>query len=242
MKPTYLSVLVLAAGVFLSAIFLSKGMAYGLADSFGSVAWSNQVLMKFLLIVLSLLGIKYFLKTSFSDAGFQKPMMKMKKSPIILSGLMLGVCTTALIFFTPAKGMEWVRKLSLPEFLFVIVIWSSLAEEIFIRGLIQSFLTPFKERSLSIGKFSINHSILVSALIFSGMHLSLIFMDIDPYTVVITLMATFLLGIFAGIFRERYQSILPALITHMMFNIGGIFGGIVIGIMYRVITGEFPTP
>lgn len=197
-------------------------------------------MLKSTLIVFSFIGIRYVMKISFKDAGFRKSAIKMRKSNVVFSGLALGGLATILIFFTPAKGIPLTKQLNTWEFLFVIIIWSSLSEEIFLRSLIQPYLKPFKHKKISILNIAVSVPVLTCALLFSAMHLSLIFAGVDYYTVSCTLFTTFLLGLLAGIYREKCDSIIPSVITHMSFNIGGIMAGIIIVILYKIITGEIP--
>lgn len=223
--------------IFVAAILLSKGMVYFISNP---VIWLQQVLLKAIMIVFSLIAIKYILKIPLADAGFQKPAVKLKKARIIFSGMGLGALATILIFFTPAAGVPLVKQLNGAEFLLIIVIWSSLAEEILIRGFVQSCLKPFEHQKIEFLKTELSVPVVTSALVFAGMHLSLLFAEVDYYTVVFTVITTFLLGLLAGVYREKYKSITPAIITHMAFNVGGIIVGIIIAISYKILTGELP--
>lgn len=223
--------------VFIAAIFLAKGLVYFFPE--GPI-WLGQVLMKAILIVLSLLGIRFVLQSSFSEAGFRKPVIKMKKAQIVLAGMGLGALGTVLIFFTPAEGVPLIKKLNLLEFLLIVVFWSSLAEEIFIRGLLQTYLQPLENKKVRIASYSVSVSVLACAAAFGGMHLSLIFAEVDLYSVSITVLGTFFLGLLAGILKEKYKSIVPAFLAHLSFNLGAVVTGIVIAILFKIITGELP--
>ena len=223
--------------IFITAVFIAKGIVYFIHHP---IIWLQQVLLKSTLIALSLVAIKYMLKISLADAGFRKPIIKLKKAKIIFSGMGLGALSTILIFFTPAEGVPLVKQLNILEFLLIVVIWSSIAEEILIRGFVQSYLKPFEQQKIKFLKTQFSVPVITSALVFSGMHLSLLFIEVDYYTVVFTVIATFLLGLLAGVYREKYNSITPAIIAHMSFNIGGIIAGIIIVILYKILTGELP--
>jgi membrane protease YdiL (CAAX protease family) len=54
---------------------------------------------------------------------------------------------------------------------------------------------------------------LLVALLFGGIHLV-----VGPYTAA----AAFILGAIAGEFRRRSGSLIPAIICHAFFNLGGI--------------------
>jgi len=222
---------------FVCAVFISKGLLYFLPSPF---VWSEQVLLKGLLITLSILGIRYILNISLAEAGFRRPISNMKKRKIILSGMLVGVFATGLIFFTPAKGIALIKQLNLIEFVLIIVVWSSIAEEVLVRRVVQSYLKPLEEIKIGKGKFQMSMPVMICAVVFSAMHLSLLFTDTDYYTVLWIMITTFLLGILAGIYREKYNSIVPSILTHISFNIGGLVSGVILAIMYRIITGGFP--
>jgi membrane protease YdiL (CAAX protease family) len=223
--------------IFIAAIFISNGIVYFIPNP---AVWLQQVVLKAVLIVLSLMAIKYILKIPLTEAGFIKPVLRLKKAKIVFSGMGLGALATILIFFTPAKGIPLLKELNGLEFLLIVVIWSSLAEEILVRGFVQSSLKPFEQHTVKIFKIQLSVSVITSALVFAGMHLSLLFAEIDYYTIVFTVITTFLLGLLAGVYREKYHSIIPAIITHMSFNVGGIITGIIIAIIYKILTGELP--
>jgi membrane protease YdiL (CAAX protease family) len=62
--------------------------------------------------------------------------------------------------------------------------------------------------------------VLVSALFFGSMHIVLV-KSMGPAAVPVILMAVFL-GLIAARYRERTGSLLPAIIVHALFNIGGM--------------------
>lgn len=237
MKRSPIAGFIIGILTFALASLISRGILHFIPID---IIWFGQVLLKAILIVLSVIGIRYVLKISLKDAGFRKAVIKMKKWNIVLSGMVLGGLATVLIFFTPAKGIPLTKQLNILEFLLVIIVWSSLSEEIFLRGFIQPYLKPFEHKKVNILNNSISVPVLTCALVFSAMHLSLLFVGADYYTVSFTLLTTFLLGLLAGAYREKYGSVIPSVITHMSFNIGGIIAGIIIAILYKILTGELP--
>lgn len=103
----------------------------------------------------------------------------------------------------------------------VVCVWivASLAEEILTRGLVQSSLGLLSEIGFSIGAHFVSLPVLAGALAFSAMHLVLLKQmgtKVAPVLVV-----TFLLGCIAGVYRETTGSLIPAVLVHMLFNVGG---------------------
>lgn len=228
---------IIGIATFAMAHFLAKGI-FSLAPS--RLVWAEQVTMKAVLILLSVGAIVYVLKSSLAEAGFRKPEIPLEKRRIILSGMVIGALATVLIFFTPAAGIPLVKQLNVLEFLLIIVIWSSIAEEVLVRGFVQTYLKPFEHKQVNLLSWTFSVPVFTCALLFSGIHLSLFFAGVDFFTIGITLFTTFLLGLLAGVYKEKYDSIIPSILTHMSFNVGAIFCGIILAITYKIITGELP--
>lgn len=72
------------------------------------------------------------------------------------------------------------------------------------------------------------------------MHLSLFFAGVDTPSVLWIVCSTTALGYFCALVREESGSIVPAFVRHAGFNIGGLLGGIVYTIGYRLSTGHMP--
>ena len=81
--------------------------------------------------------------------------------------------------------------------------------------------------------FEASIPVLTGALAFGAMHLSLTLTTIDAWTIVCVLSFTTLLGLLAGLARERTRSLIQAIGTHLAGNVGGILGGIA----YAIATG-----
>ena len=69
----------------------------------GRVFWVEQVMLKCVLILLSLLLIRFGLKLSWREAGFQRPISKLNRLQVYGTGAFLGATATVLIFVTPAQ-------------------------------------------------------------------------------------------------------------------------------------------
>ncbi|MCK4663714.1 MAG: CPBP family intramembrane metalloprotease [Bacteroidales bacterium] len=100
-------------------------------------------------------------------------------------------------------------------------LWSSICEEVLSRGLIQGFLEPLVKFKIYVFKKNISLPVFVAALFFSCMHLSLLKTGMSLSLVIGILISTFILGIIAGYYREKTGSLIPAILCHIVFNIGG---------------------
>lgn len=204
-----------------AALFVAVGATCRVVTTTWALgATASHALLKTSLLLISLLlmvwdgrGLRAF--------GFV-PATGARWGRVVLSGLGLGALATTLILVTPAKGLAVVREMG---FLAVVVgVWlgSSLAEEVFTRGLVQSVIAPG-------GKpiWGLSPAALASGLLFGALHLSLAFKGADPWTVAILVPATTALGLVAAHFREATGSLWPAFVTHVAFNVGGGLAGVV---------------
>jgi membrane protease YdiL (CAAX protease family) len=111
----------------------------------------------------------------------------------------------------PAAGFT---KLQIIVFVWI---FSSLCEEILVRGLLQTLLSRTANAGAAI-RHRLSMPVVVSGLFFGAMHLTLIRL-MGPGAILIVLLAT-CLGLIAAHYREKTGSLLPAILIHMLFNIG----------------------
>lgn len=103
----------------------------------------------------------------------------------------------------------------------VLRVWivASIAEEVLTRGLIQGLLAPLSTTGFRVGAELVSVSVLLAALAFAAMHLVLVRkMGVKAAPVIVL---AFLLGCVTGVYRQTTGSLIPAVIIHMLFNIGG---------------------
>jgi membrane protease YdiL (CAAX protease family) len=104
----------------------------------------------------------------------------------------------------------------------IISVWlvASTCEELFFRGLLYGYLAPLKERGFGILGKHVSLPVTCCALMFGLGHLCLLGMM--PLIVVANIvLATTACGFIAGYFRETTGSLVPAILSHMTFNIVG---------------------
>ena len=200
-------------------------------------------------LVLSLLAIGILGKWQFADYGFRLPKVEgfscgvlVKWGLAALLAIGMGAVATIAIVLTGAGGNPIVKQLSLPQIVLFIWVFSSTIEEIFTRGFIQGHLSPLDEVEVNLLICRVSAPTLVSALFFGAMHLVLFFAGADLTTIVITVIFTFSLGLLAGHYRAKSGSLVPAVLLHMLGNVGGVVGGILVTIATMAITGHLPTP
>ncbi len=121
----------------------------------------------------------------------------------------------------------------------VVVIWllSSFAEEVYVRGAIQSY-----------GQLGVDPSrlgaasppVVVSALVFAAMHVPLIWKGGGAVGGGVIVAATLFVGWACAVVRVRSGGIWAPFLVHMLANISAVPGGIVGVIIYRLVNGSFP--
>jgi len=96
--------------------------------------------------------------------------------------------------------------------LFLSLILSPIGEETLFRGFMEGYLLKYVNKWIAI---------LIPAILFTAIHI--IPYSSAPFIIFIyTLTGAFILGILAGYFRAISGSLIPAIITHAIFNFSGI--------------------
>jgi len=147
---------------------------------------------------------------------------------IILWSFGIGVGGALIQSFIPGEGLAFLEDFSFPRIVISIWIYASICEEVLTRGLIQGYLSPLTKYGFTLFKARISLPVLVGALFFGLMHLALLTMGVGGLLVLTIVFFAFILGIVAGFYRERTGSLIPAIITHMAFNISGTLCGFLI--------------
>jgi membrane protease YdiL (CAAX protease family) len=106
-----------------------------------------------------------------------------------------------------------------PQLVVFIWIYASISEETLTRGLLQTLLSGNAKVGAAAPR-RLSMPVLVSGLFFGSMHIVLV-KSMGPAAVPVILLAVFL-GLVAARYRERTGSLLPAIIIHALFNIGGM--------------------
>ncbi len=196
----------------------------------------SQVTLKTLLVLFVLAAVLLDRRRTWADYGFRGAARPVPWWAVIGVGLLLGGAATTMVLLTPAKGMTFLRQFGFVGMVLVIWLYSSLTEEIFVRGWFQTVADAGQKVKLL--SWTLSGAVLASALFFGSMHLTLLLKGGDVLTAVIIVSATTLLGLAAAIFRERYQGLLPAFVTHVAFNVGGMAAGIAVNIIALATTGK----
>jgi len=227
-------------GAILFAVSSSMPYLFSLfaGDFLDAHKWMNQVIIKSILAILALIGTYLATTGNFSMHGYKRA-EAMKWWKAIWPGLLLGAGSAILILATPARGLELGKQFTFLQIILIVVIFSSLSEEMFTRGLIQSILSGYRDRQVSLGVATVSLPVFVSALLFGAMHISIFVKGGDWLTTIIIIIYTFSLGLVAGNLREKHDSLFPAIVVHMSANVGGILMGMIY-MIFKVISQGGP--
>lgn len=210
---------------FLTAIIPNEGTM---------ISWIPRVSQSIFTVALCVLVILIINRGTLASYGFALG-GKVNYGKIILWSFVIGIVTmmitgiaaTVLNSIFPIKGGEhFASKYSIWETIVYVWLLASISEEILSRGLIQGFLAPLKRYGFKVIRKYISLPVLISALFFSAIHLMLLTTGMNPYMVGAVVISCFVLGICAGYVRERSGSLIPAIIVHLVFNIGGTAMGL----------------
>ena len=189
--------------------------------------YSNNVFMKFFMLLLSLLLILIVNKGSLKGYGFNKPQeLKYLRFFLISTGIIIGAFIFANLFFNvilrtlfpPETGKPgFPESQSILEMILTVWIWSSICEEVFTRGFIQGFMN----KHINIRFLKLSLPVWVSGLFFGLMHLSLLKMNMDAWFISFIVTNTTVIGLLAAYYREKTKSIYPAFFIHFWGNVIG---------------------
>lgn len=134
---------------------------------------------------------------------------------------MLAVATAQAVGSPAASRLSAYGAMGSPVSIILTVwIYASICEEIFMRGLLQSWLSPLAAyRIRLLHRWPLSVPVLLSALFFGAMHVVL-WPEMGVETLAVMFMA-FVLGVIAGYYREKTGSLIPAILIHAFFDIGG---------------------
>ena len=197
--------------------------------------YSSGSVMKFFMLIFSVILILIVNKGSLKDYGFNKPdKIKFIRFLLVSTGIIIAAWIVGHVLFNGVlrsifpveiSGKGFPKIGSIIELILTVWIWSSICEEVLTRGLMQSFMnyqTNIKFLRLSL-------PVWVSGIFFGMMHLSLLKMNMDIWFVSFIVFNTTTIGLLAAYYREKTKSIYPAIFIHFLANVIGSLPAIIMG-------------
>jgi membrane protease YdiL (CAAX protease family) len=183
----------------------------------------NDVLMIFFnqtsMLIVSFLMIAVILRGDFHRCGFTFGTYRFKAT--ILLWFLLGTLGSLSAELLGGNGIKPAGNLTHPQIIMLAWIYASIVEEIVYRGLILSFLSPLSAIRIKIGKIYLSLPVLICGLFFGAMHLLLLTAGVPIKTLCILIPFGIICGCVSGYYKETTGSIIPAVVVHSLFNIGG---------------------
>ena len=192
------------------------------------------LLSQTLILLFSVVVILVGWKGRFRDFGFNIP-EDLHLSRIVPLALAYGiVATSALLVCAPdGEGNPLMANLSWLEAVILVWVYASVCEEILFRGVVQTTLATRTEWAFNILKTRISLAVLIASTFFVLDHLGpMLLLGADVVATAVIGLFAFAVGITAGYYREQTNSLIPAIIIHMLANVGGALPVIMVGLLH----------
>jgi len=189
-------------------------------------AWlSAGTVSQFSMLAASLLLILGLSRGRLGDYGF-RPATGREVRLALIYGSAVAVAVHVVLavvwrLIPPSSGHPELAGASFLRIVITVWVIASICEEIFLRGLVQSFLDPLKEIGTTVFGIRFSLPVVTGAVLFGAMHIMLLTLGTGGALVGGIVGSAIALGMVAGYFRERSGSLLPAIVIHMLFNIYG---------------------
>ena len=211
----------LLLGIFVLMIGSSLIMLFHITPQvLASKPWLGGVIIHTTMLILSLLIILVLCKGNISSYGL-KISKKMYLKQVILYSIIIGTIAAIIQSLLPSAASSPFAYFSFLETIIFIWLYASICEEMLTRGLMQGFLEPTRRYGIYIRHLRISIPVLFPALFFALIHLVPFANSMQLPALLFFLLTAFILGIFAGYYREKSGSIVPAIIVHTLFNVSG---------------------
>jgi membrane protease YdiL (CAAX protease family) len=219
-------------GILLFIIFHLVTFVFAQIHFIQNSPFEKQVTLKAIMAIVSvILGI-YFFKVPKSDFSLLQNKKQVKHTKYVLMAGLFGAISSAIILLGQFPALPLLKSLSFLQIVVAVWVVSTICEEFFARGLIQSIVKDDGGKYGIFG-FQISKPVFVGAAVFGLTHLSIYYFGGSPYTTIVIVIFTFLLGLVAGMLKEA-NGLRFAIWAHLAFNIGGVAIAILLKV-FRVI-------
>ena len=221
-----LSAIVLGVIVIEISALSAKPITALLESKLALSLYTKNVVLKFFMLLYSIIAILLINKGKLSDYGFNKPN---KTNYFKLTLNVIGITVVSIIIgsivfmgilnriFPTGNSAGFPEYNSILEMILTVWIWSSLCEEVLVRGLVQGFIQRFQ----TIKIFRLSVPVLVSGFFFGAMHLSLLSKGFGEWFVAFIVFNATILGMMAAYYREKTGSLIPSFWVHFIANVVG---------------------
>lgn len=172
---------------------------------------------EFILLVWGLASIivSHLLPISFDDYGIKIVHFNWSSVILVTIGISIFPFLAFLITFL-ANELPWSNWMSMSSTAVFIVylVFAPVVEEFLFRGLIQTILKPLESFRKTFKGLDVSLSVVITAALFTAIHIT---------HSIPALLFIFMLGLQCSYLREKYKSIVPAILAHSTFNMLAVF-------------------
>jgi len=188
--------------------------------------YTENVIFKVFMLLLSIGAILLLNNGSLKGYGFSKPKkINYIKLVLLTMGLTYGALIIGRIIFVGILGnifpsdntKVFSKPDSIIEMILTVWIWSSICEEVFIRGLLQSFMKNLKDKKI----WNLSYAVIFSGFLFGFMHLGLLRVGMNHWFVGSIVFFTTIIGLLTAYYREKSDSLIPPILIHFLANLFG---------------------
>jgi len=179
---------------------------------YGQISLIDLILALFVMLLFSKGNIKIY--------GFKKAKIKIYGFSILITFIYVFICSFVQYrFLRVCRSDSTVTDTPIFLLLFTSIIIAPVAEELMVRGYLQTSLAHLNNKGIRLFKTYINLPVIISALLFGLAHLGILARGANFLFVFFTIIYSFFLGIISGFFKEKSGSIYPSIVIHSFANI-----------------------
>jgi membrane protease YdiL (CAAX protease family) len=226
---------------FVWGLLLFLAVAWSLKSGLGATviesAVVSQIILKTTLVLVALVAWK-LLGRPFREMGWRRAEWWNRSylTWFVIAAASMMAGSVAMLLLEARHPV--VAQMGLLQIVVVIWLLSSFSEEVYVRGLVQSWVAN-REDATGINAF-FDPSIVSSAFLFAAMHAPLMWSPAGVKGGLAIVLAVLGVGWACAVLRARSRSLLPAIVCHVVSNVAGLPGGILGVILYRLIHGRLP--
>jgi len=180
-------------------------------------------------IVICLLAIYILSRGKFGEYGFRGA--RSASYPVLFLWVLLIhiLLRISLRIFGIDEGEHPLQEQGLFYIITQALILAPLTEELIFRGLVQSYLKPYKQAGFRVFRVFFSYPVLFATLLFTLSHLPMVLRSMGLYAGLPVLLSALFYGLLFGYYREKYNSLLPAIIGHFAANLLAFLSMLLIG-------------
>jgi membrane protease YdiL (CAAX protease family) len=216
---------------------LARSLRLGLGPTTSGSAVLSQLVLKTALVFVALIGWT-LLSRSFSAMGWRRADWWNRSYRVWFAIAALSMMAGSVVAILLGVRHPVASQMSFLQIVLVVWLLSSFSEEVYVRGLVQSWVADRDDGKEINSAFE--PAIVSSALLFAAMHVPLMWSPMGVKGGLTIVLSTLGVGIACAVLRARTRSLWPAIGCHVLGNVAGVPGGILGVILYRLVYGHLP--